>query len=248
MTFSILGHCPRTDQVGIAFTTVTIAGGGTSPFYSYGGEIVVVQAYGNQQTALAGARALDAGCDQSDVLARMQASDPDFAFRQVGIMPRDGGPFAVTGERARPWAGHTVGDDFVAMGNVLVGPEVVDAMAEAFRRAPDVPLGDRLLAAIEAGRDAGGQQAPEDRHYDERSALLRIIGDGPGRREQTSLDLRIDMMSGAVEEMRRLYEVYRPVVARRSLRARNPGEDLATSVWEAQNMTANPPPPALKSR
>ena len=246
MTFSILGHCSRSDQVGIAFTTVTLAGGGTSPFYSYGGDIVVVQAFGNQQCAVVGARALDEGCGEAAILRRMEDSDPDFRYRQVGIMPRDGKPFAVTGNMARPWAGHNVGDDFVAMGNVLVGPQVVTAMADAFCHQPDAPLADRLLSAIEAGRDAGGQQAPNDERYDERSALLRIIGDGPERREQTALDLRIDMTRDAVSEMRRFYEIYRPVVARRSLRARNPGDDKPTSIWEAENMMHNPPPPALK--
>ena len=58
MTFSILGHCSSSDQVGIAYTTVTLAGGGTSPFYGYGGHIVAVQAFGNQQAAMVvGARA-----------------------------------------------------------------------------------------------------------------------------------------------------------------------------------------------
>ena len=59
MTYCILGYCERSDQTGIAYTTVTLAGGGTSPFYSYAGDIVVVQAYGNIGTAIAGARALD---------------------------------------------------------------------------------------------------------------------------------------------------------------------------------------------
>lgn len=245
MTFSILGHCRRTDQVGIAYTTVTLAGGGTSPFYSYSGDIVVVQAYGNQQCAIVGARALDEGCGQAETLRRMQASDDAFAYRQIGVMPRDGKPFAVTGGNARPWAGHIVEDDMVAMGNVLVGQAVVEAMAAAFKQQPIASLAERLLCAIEAGRDAGGQQAPENQRYDERSALLRIIGDGD-RREQTALDLRIDMASDAVSEMRRMYEIYKPVIARRSLRASNPGDDLPTSVWEAQNLQANPPPSPLK--
>ncbi len=102
MTFSILGHCARSDQVGIAYTTVTIAGGGTSPFYSYGGDIVVVQAFGNQQAAIVGARALDQGLGQDDVLTKMRSADDAFDYRQIGIMPRGGNGYAVTGESARP--------------------------------------------------------------------------------------------------------------------------------------------------
>ena len=162
MTFSILGHCSSSDQVAIAYTTVTLAGGGTSPFYGYGGHIVAVQAFGNQQAAMVGARALDEGWDEAQVVERMRAGDPEFAYRQVGIMPRDGKGFCVTGDKARPWVGHRVEADFVAMENVLVGPEVIDATAEAFRATADQSLAERLLSAIEAGRDAGGQQAPDN--------------------------------------------------------------------------------------
>ncbi len=248
MTYSILGYCADTDQVGIGYTTVTLAGGGTSPFYAYAGDIVVVQAYGNQYTAIAGARALDAGLSMADVEAAMRKADTHFDYRQVGIMRRSGEPYVRTGPHARPWAGHIVGHDFVAMGNVLVSEQVVQAMASAFEAdRGSQPLAERLLRAIEAGRDAGGQLAPEDQHYDERSALLRIIGDGPERREMTSLDLRVDMTSQAVNELRRMYEIYKPVVARRSLRASNPGQDPPTAVWEAEHMAANPPPPPIRA-
>jgi uncharacterized Ntn-hydrolase superfamily protein len=239
MTFTILGYCPRTDQVGIGLTTVTIAAGGTCPFYSYGGDIIVVQAYGNQLPAIEGARAADEGLGKDEILARMAAVDPSFNFRQVGVMRRSG--------EALPWAGHVVGDGLVAMGNVLAGPEVVQAMAAAFQNDPDQPLPERLLSALEAGRDAGGQYVGEGMRYDERSALIRVIGDGPGRRGVTTLDLRVDMHSKAVNEMRRFYEVYKPIIARRALRAKNPADDMATYQWEAENLNENPPPPALKA-
>lgn len=243
----MLGYCRRSDQVGIALTSVTIGAGGTCPFYSYGGDIAVVQAYGNQRPAVVGARALEEGLDMSEVVSRMEASDQDFAFRQIGLMRRSGELFALTGSNARPWAGHIAGDGFVVMGNVLAGREVVEAMATAFTENTSEPLAERMLGALEAGRDAGGQRTADGHYYDERSVLLRVIGDGPERREVTALDLRVDMHPNAVNEMRRMYEIYKPVIARRSLRANNPGNDPATYVWETENMKANPPPPALRS-
>jgi len=247
MTFTILGHCPKTDQVGIGITSVTIAAGGTCPFYSYGGDIVVVQAYGNQVPAVAGAKAADEGLSKKEILARMAQADPSFEFRQVGVMRRTGEAFAITGDRARPWAGHVVGEGFVAMGNVLTGPEVVQDMAKAFQADASIPLAERLIQALEAGRDAGGQRAGEALHYDERSCMIRTIGDGPARRHVTALDLRVDMHSRAVDEMRSFYEIYKPIIARRALRAKNPADDAATWKWEQDNLTDNPPPPALKS-
>jgi uncharacterized Ntn-hydrolase superfamily protein len=247
MTFSMLGYCQRTDQVGIALTSVTIGAGGTCPFYSYAGDIAVVQAYGNQRPAVVGARALEEGLEMPDVVSRMEAADPHFDFRQVGLMRRSGEVFALTGINARPWAGHIVGDGFVTMGNVLAGRVVVEAMAEAFTSDASQPLAARMLRALEAGRDAGGQKTADGHCYDERSVLLRVIGDGPERREVTALDLRVDMHPNAVQEMRRMYDIYKPVIARRSLRANKPGNDPATYLWEAENMKANPPPPALRT-
>ena len=245
MTFCILGHCETSDQIGIAYTTVTLAGGGTSPYYSLSGDIVVVQAYGNLATARVGAINLDQGRPLDQVMQAMRVADPAFEHRQIGIMRRDGTHSVRTGTQARPWAGHREGPDFISMGNVLVGQSVVDAMAEAFITTEGA-LADRLLQALEAGRDAGGQQGPNDRRYDERSALLRVIGAGQGYREVPAIDLRLDMQTDAVSELRRMYETYRPVVVRRLARAQDPAGDLPTSQWEAQNMLDNPPPPPFK--
>ena len=82
---------------------------------------------------------------------------------------------------------------------------------------------------------------------DERSALLKVMGAGPAQRAVPALDLRVDMESDAVTRLRQMYEIYRPVVRRRAERADNPASDLPTSQWEAQNMAANPPPPAIRN-
>ena len=92
------------------------------------------------------------------------------------------------------------------MGNVLVGEAVVDAMAEAFESRPQADLAERLLGAIEAGRDAGGQLAP-DGTYDERSALLKVFGVGDDLPTMPALDLRIDMASDAVTQMLSLIHI-----------------------------------------
>ncbi|MBT6273957.1 MAG: hypothetical protein HOI95_07475, partial [Chromatiales bacterium] len=82
--------------------------------------------------------------------------------------------------------------------------------------------------------------------YDERSALLKVFGAGPDLHAVPALDLRIDMASDAVAQMRKTYNIYKPVVRRRAERARNPADDLPTAQWEEENMAANPPPAALR--
>ncbi len=96
-----------------------------------------------------------------------------------------------------------IGDGYVAMGNVLSGEPVIDAMAAAYEAAAELSFERRLLAAIEAGRDAGGQ-AGNDGHLPERSAAVVVYGDY----DHAELDLRVDLHDTAVEELRRAFEEY----------------------------------------
>ena len=100
MTFSIVGYDLKADQVGIGLTTVTMAAGGTCPSYSPSGDIVVVQAFGNPVAGVAGVRALEAREGLDNAVAAMRTADPSFAYRQIGIVTRNGELFAHTGENA----------------------------------------------------------------------------------------------------------------------------------------------------
>ena len=242
MTFSILGHCRRTGQIGLALTSVTMGVGGTSPFYGYGGDIAVAQARGNPEAAVAALRALDQGASLEAALAAVQAADPHFEERQIAVMRRDGAVIARTGARNAAWAGELRGEDCLAFGNVLSGPRVIEAMAGRFAATAGDPLGSRLIAALEAGRDAGGQSPGPGRHYRERGAAVRVVGTD-AQPNIAALDLRVDMHADAVAELRRIHDIYQPMMALRALRAANPEKMPVLWEWEASNMSANPPPP-----
>ncbi len=241
MTFSILGHCQKTGQIGLALTSVTMGVGGISPCYGYGGDIVVVQAKGNPRAAIAGVRALDEGRSLENALASVAAADDHVEYRQIAIMRRDGAVIARTGQANQPWAGEQHGRDCLAFGNVLAGPEVVAAMVEGFENSAEGPLASRLISALEAGRDAGGQQAANGRHFSERGAAVKVIGT-PELPEIPLLDLRADMKFDAVGELRRLYGIYEPMIALRALRAAHPDRTPILWDWESENMSPNPPP------
>jgi uncharacterized Ntn-hydrolase superfamily protein len=117
------------------------------------------------------------------------AADFDKESRQVlAITPE--GAAAFTGDKLEEHAAHQKGADFVIAGNGLAGDEVIPSMEEAFVTA-DGPLADRLLAALEAGRDAGGEK--DGSH----SAALVVVG--PGARFATRdrlVDLSIDFVPG----------------------------------------------------
>ena len=241
MTFSILGHCTETGQVGLALSSVSMGVGGISPTYSYSGGIVVVQAKGNPRAGIAGAKVLDAAGTASDALDAVAGADVDIEERQIAIMDRQGRIAARTGAKNGSWAGEVLGADRVAFGNVLQGPEVVAAMAVAFDNATGQTLAERLMSGLEAGRDAGGQQGPMGRRYSERGAAMRVVGTDEFP-EITAVDLRIDIQFDAVTQLRELYEIYRPVVALRALRAANPERMPDLAEWESEHMAERPPP------
>ena len=155
------------------------------------------------------------------MLAELKANDANHEFRQIAVIDRLGRLAAYSGPKNRGWAGHVTGDGYVAMGNVLAGEPVVDAMAKAYEGAAGISFERRLLAAIEAGRDAGGQVG-NDGPLPERSAAVMVYGDY----DHAELDLRVDLHDKAVEELRRAFEQYELYRGYYKERAKNPKEAI----------------------
>ena len=108
----------------------------------------------------------------------------------------------------------------MAMGNGLVGAEVIRAMAEAFEGSVDENLEERLLLSVQAGQDAGGEAAPFTPYH---SAALVVYGDDPFSR----VDLRVDDRPEPLSELRRLLELLKPRIDYYAARARDPGATVA---------------------
>lgn len=243
MTYTIMGHCPKTGQTGLAIATVSLNVAAICPAVSRHGDLVCSQAYTNRRLGVLGARCLSDGISVTETMARLAADDGSFGFRQVAIVSKAGEVAAHTGEDCSDWKGHRTGEGYVAMGNVLVGPEVVDAIADAFEGSADRPLQERLMIAIEAGRDSGGQ-GKDGRHITERSAGLVVYGwDDDGYPEMAEINVRIDAHPTAVAELRRQYEMIRHLNVYQHMKADDPASLPPTEDWEAEHMKAAPPPP-----
>jgi uncharacterized Ntn-hydrolase superfamily protein len=134
-------------------------------------------------------------------MSKLKAMDPDFEYRQIGILDRSGAVSAHTGKDIGQWAGHLVGDGYVAYGNGLAGPQVVEGIVRGFMTQPDARLEHRLLQAIEGGRDAGGQ-ANNGVPRPERSAWIRVVD----RLDYPEIDVRVDLHTHAVAAIRRVLE------------------------------------------
>ncbi len=233
MTYTIVARCPETQRLGIGIATYSLGVGGYCPFMLRGKAAISTQAFANPALGPVAISALEGGATPQQALRATAEADPGFAYRQVCIVSQDGAVAMHTGPTTRPWAGHHVGKGYAAFGNVLKGEAVVAAIAGAFEASSGQRLDERLLAAIEAGRDAGGQAAADGAHIPERSAALIVAGADVVE----DLNLRVDLHDDAVTELRRVHAGYAPYLPYYALRARDPKNTPAQDVWARENLS-----------
>jgi uncharacterized Ntn-hydrolase superfamily protein len=203
MTYTLLARCPKTGQVGIGIATYSICVGLYCNALRGNVGAAMTQAFVNQGNNTLALNLLAQGFSPARVLDELKANDPDAEYRQIAIIDREGRAVGYSGPKTRGWSGHVVGDGYVSMGNVLAGRHVVAAMAQAYEATAAESFERRLLGAIEAGRDAGGQVGYEG-HMTERSAAVRVFGE----HDHAELDLRVDLHDEAVDALRRAFEEY----------------------------------------
>jgi uncharacterized Ntn-hydrolase superfamily protein len=204
MTYTVIARCSRTGDVGIACATYTLAVGQYCDGLVSRTGVTMSQASVRQINNSIASGLLSQGFRANNVLAKLQELDNYSSFRQIGVIDGRGEGAAHTGSHTRDWKGHHIGQGFIAMGNVLLGPQVIEAMATTFAASPDLELEERLLRSLEAGRDAGGQSNGA-RRMPERSSALVVMGAHP----HPKVSLRIDADSKAVDSLRALHTRYK---------------------------------------
>lgn len=228
MTYTIIGRCARTGRLGIGIATFSITVGRYAHCAKAMTGVTISQAFANENNNQLALRLLSEGFGADAVLAQLQANDAFFTYRQIGVIDRTGGAAAYTGPGTRGWSGHVLGENYVATGNGLVGPHVVEAIAQGFLAEPDADLEHRLLMGIEAGRDAGGQGTREV-HKPERSSALLVYS----RDAYPDIDLRVDLHATAVEELRRVWLEYKKYEAYYRHRGEHPRGALSQEAFMA---------------
>jgi uncharacterized Ntn-hydrolase superfamily protein len=205
-TFSIIGRDPATGELGIAVHSKTVAVGSRTRGGKGGVAVFAHQAASNPMYSTIGVQLLEAGMSPEEALAFMLRADEGADRRQVAILDIQGRTAAWTSPSISEWKGHRCGANYCAQGNTLEGPEVVEAMARSFEGSAggDLPLAERLLDALQAGQNAGG-----DRRGVQSAALLILKPlslQGFGDR---SLDLRVDEHRDPFGELRRVLRAFR---------------------------------------
>ena len=207
MTWSILARDPATGQLGVAIASRFFAVGALCVHTRRGVGALATQALMNPLYGLAGLDWLAQGLPADAVVARLTHADAGNAQRQLHILPARGLPASFTGAACVDWCGHRAGADFSVAGNMLAGPQVLAATAEAYANQPDLPLAERLIAAMLAGEAAGGDKRGKQ------SAALRIHRD----EDHPQLDIRVDDHADPLLELQRLHAVslqrFQPFVA-----------------------------------
>lgn len=171
-TFSIVAFDQGTGDLGIAVASKFLAVGAVVPWARAGVGAIATQSYANVSYGPRGLELLATGAPAAEVLRNLVENDGGRERRQVGIVDARGGAATFTGTDCHAWAGGQTGVGYAAQGNLLTGPEVIQAMVTTFEQTRG-SLAERLLAALAAGDTAGG-----DRRGRQSAALLVVRGKG----------------------------------------------------------------------
>lgn len=199
MTWSIIARDPSTGQIGIAVSTCAFAVGARVPYVETGVGAVATQSFVNPFYGPRGLQLLRAGVPAPDVVRILTEADDGRSQRQLHVMDLQGRFGAYTGDGCVPWCGHLIRDTFSVAGNMLTGAAVIEVTARTYQEQAALPFPQRLLAAMRAGEDAGGDKRGKQ------SAALLVHDD----EEYSLLDLRVDDHADPLAELSRLEEVSR---------------------------------------
>jgi uncharacterized Ntn-hydrolase superfamily protein len=204
MTFSVVARSDDGESWGVAVASKFLAVGATVSAARAGVGAVATQAHPNLAYKPRGLAAMGEGWSAEDTLALLVGSDDRRADRQVGLVDRQGRAASYTGDDCLSWAGGTTGPGFAVQGNILTGPEVVDAMVAAWQQhAGAADLARRLVAALTAGDLAGGDRRGRQ------SAAVLVVREGAGYGfDDVAVDLRVDDHPSPVPELTRLLDIH----------------------------------------
>lgn len=205
MTFSLVARSADGTALGVAVASRFLAVGALVPAARAGLGAIATQSFVNLRYVPDGFALLDQGLAADAVVAQLTDADARASSRQLGLVDAEGRSASFTGPGCTDWAGGTTGPGYAAQGNCLTGPEVVAALEQSFLASdPAAPLATRLLAALRAGDDAGGDKRGRQ------SAALLVVSPGGGYDggSDVLVDLRTDDAVAPLPELARLLDLH----------------------------------------
>ncbi len=204
-TFSICAIDPTTGQSGVAVTTRVPFVGRAVPWARAGVGAVATQSWTIVEYGRQGLDLMESGLAPAEALAELLADDAGRELRQLGLIDMQGRTAAHTGAENGAWAGSRQGDNYTVQANIMVGPQVVAAVADSFESTAGsgMPLAERLILALEAGQAEGG-----DKRWGRlQSAAIRVADpEHPGRGgDHLAVSIDVGEHPAPVAELKRIY-------------------------------------------
>jgi uncharacterized Ntn-hydrolase superfamily protein len=202
-TFSIVARDPEQDAVGVAVQSKFVSVGSVVPFVSADAGAIATQSFANVAYGPDGLALLREGHTAAETVEALTEADDEAESRQVGVVGSDGSIAAFTGEECFDVAGDIQGEHYTVQGNILENHETLEAMAEAFE-ATDGGLPEKLLAALHAGNEAGGDSRGEQ------GAAMYVAkpeGGYDGGNDRW-IDVRVDDHETPIDELERVFKIY----------------------------------------
>lgn len=205
-TFSVCALDPKTGECGVAVTTRLPEVGRLVPFVKAGVGAVATQALVRVRYGPEGLKLLEEGLAPDEVIRQLLADDKQAESRQLGIIDAQGRTAVHTGSDNNPYAAARTGHNYTVQGNLLVGPEVLDAVVASLDESAGtgMPLAERMLDAMAAGQRAGG-----DKRTGQKQSAALVIADPrrPGiTGDYLSVNLHVAEHPTPIAELRRQYD------------------------------------------
>lgn len=200
-TFSLVARDPQTGELAVAGTSNGFAYGSIVPHIEAGVGAIATQAIVNLNYAAEGMLELREGRNAQDTMVHLLTNDPDKEGKhQLLIIDNQGNTACHSGEKNYPVKGHIYAMNFACAGNTLVNDETLESISDFYNHS-DLPFALRIIKALQAGHEAGGDIRGI------KSAAIKIV---KGKRaekfwEGIVLDLRTDESKNPLEKLEKLY-------------------------------------------
>jgi uncharacterized Ntn-hydrolase superfamily protein len=233
MTWSLIVHDPQDGAFAVAVTTCNLAVGASCPFLRAGVGAVSTQSITNRYLGPAVLDGMARGLHPAAAIEGALAGDEGKGLRQVHAVDAHGRAAVWTGRNCVSWAGGITGQGWSVAGNMLAGEAVIADTMAAFLARDELPLPERMLAALDAGEAAGGDRRGRQ------SAALKLVT----TEDFPDLDLRVDDHRDPLAELSRLMRLWRVQHApglrdapRRANPSGNTDMDAIEANWRRQGL------------